>query len=202
MWTSARGYYSADCRQGKVKSRRTHIFGLQAENRKAKMTGIDYNEGTANSAGDCGGLIKLLQEAAWADPDKVDPNCLVSPRWLLTEHFAAAAPSAESSSEGRQTGVAPLDYLKGRQDAGIQQCTHTIETSEKWKEAGYVWRNKELSMILPPYEAKLWVRKPFKVFRAEKDAVGAGCLKRRTKTPQPQFREHSDGRSNPGVQGH
>lgn len=64
MWMSARGYYSADHRQGKVKSRRTHIFALQAENRKAKMTGTDYNEGTANSAGDCGGLIKLLQEAA------------------------------------------------------------------------------------------------------------------------------------------
>lgn len=104
----------------------------------------------------------------------------------------------ESSSEGRQTGWL-LDYLKGRQDAGIQQCTHTIETSGKWKEAGYVWRNKELSMILPPYEAKLWIRKPFKVFRAEKDAVGAGCLKRENKDRHNITREHSDSRSNPGA---
>ena len=105
-----------------------------------------------NSGGDRGGHIRLLQDADWPDPDKVDASSLVFPRRLLTEQTAAAAPAVESSSEGRQMGVAPLDYLKGRQDAGTQQCTHTTERSEKWKEACYVWGNKELSMILPAYE--------------------------------------------------
>ena len=63
MWASTRGYCSADHRWGKVKSRRPHIFVLQAENRKAKMKGIKYNDGMTDNGGDCGGHMELLQEA-------------------------------------------------------------------------------------------------------------------------------------------
>lgn len=61
-------------------------------------------------------------------------------------------------------------------------------------------KKKTLSTILPPYEAKLWITKPFNFFRAEKDADKASFLKR-TKTAKASIREHSDSRSNPGAQG-